>query len=270
MATVNASRHHAPCPAPRPPEPDPALLDDTDLTEGRDAIERTFTATVVRQTIILDGYGLALRVSKGELEACDGIGTQRRTRRISRADAAAGRVRRVLVLGEGMVTTEAVSWCAALGVAVIITGASGEVLAMGAPELFSHGALVRAQALAAYTDTGIEITRWLLGMRLADQAWIAGPIAVCSNSHRTSVNLVLERLGILPLIDVVVSASEVGKNKPDPAVYLTTLQRLKVPCSGVVVFEDSDDGIAAAKGAGILNVVRCDFSNILLEVLKWV
>jgi len=176
MATVNASRHHAPCPAPRPPEPDPALLDDTDLTEGRDAIERTFTATVVRQTIILDGYGLALRVSKGELEACDGIGTQRRTRRISRADAAAGRVRRVLVLGEGMVTTEAVSWCAALGVAVIITGASGEVLAMGAPELFSHGALVRAQALAAYTDTGIEITRWLLGMRLADQAWIAGQI----------------------------------------------------------------------------------------------
>lgn len=101
-------------------------------------------------------------------------------------------------------------------------------------------------------------------------AWVDGSIAVCSNSHRTSVDLVLERLGILPLIDVVVSASEVGASKPNPEVYRETLRRLKVPCSGAVVFEDSDDGIAAAKGAGILNIVRCDFSNILLEVLKWV
>ena len=101
-------------------------------------------------------------------------------------------------------------------------------------------------------------------------SWGTGPFAVCSNSHRASVDLVLERLGILPLIDVVVSASEVGASKPNPEVYRETLRRLKVPCSGAVVFEDSDDGIAAAKGAGILNVVRCDFSNILLEVLKWV
>ena len=101
-------------------------------------------------------------------------------------------------------------------------------------------------------------------------ARIEGPIAVCSNSHRSSVGLVLEKLGILPLINVVVSASEVGLNKPNPEVYRETLRRLKVPCSGAVVFEDSDDGIAAAKGAGILNVVRCNFSNIHLEVLKWV
>lgn len=99
---------------------------------------------------------------------------------------------------------------------------------------------------------------------------IGHPVAVCSNSHRDSVHAVLQRMGLRQYVDVIVSASEVGASKPNPEVYRETLRRLKVPCSGAVVFEDSDDGIAAAKGAGVLNVVRCDFSSILLEVLKWV
>jgi CRISPR-associated protein Cas1 len=152
---------------------DALVVTDQDVADGLVSIDRTFGDFSASETLIVDGYGVTVRVSRGELELVDGIGATRRARRLSRAEAAAGRLRRVLVLGDGMVTTDALAWCHALGVALVVAGRFGEPLAVSAPELYGHGGLRRAQALAQFTETGLEVTRLLLDRRLADQARIS-------------------------------------------------------------------------------------------------
>lgn len=154
-------------------EPDPTVIVEADVLDGLHATRRTFANMSIAETVVLDGYGVTVRVSRGALECCDGLGETRRARRITRAAAAAGQVRRVLVLGDGIVTTEAMAWCAALGVALVVADQSGEPLAAGTRALFDHGGLRRAQALAAFTSTGMTVVRWLLDRRLADQVRIA-------------------------------------------------------------------------------------------------
>jgi CRISPR-associated protein Cas1 len=151
---------------------DATVVTGQDVADGLEAIERTFGDSSTDETLIVDGYGITVRISRGELELGDGIGTTRRTRRLSRAEAAAGRLRRVLVLGDGMVTTDAFAWCHSLGVALVIAGRFGEPLAVSAPELYGHGGLRRAQALSPFTETAMAITLALLDLRLADQARI--------------------------------------------------------------------------------------------------
>ncbi len=168
MATRNAT-HQQPT-APR--SPDPRAITADDVEDGRENTHRTFTDDTIGEVMIGDGYGVMVRVQQGALEVIDGIGEYRRTRWITRAQAAAGGVRRVLILGHGTVTTDAAGWCANLGTALIVAGPTANPLLIGAPQLYGHGALRRAQALAAYTDTGLQITRTLLHRRLGDQARI--------------------------------------------------------------------------------------------------
>jgi HAD superfamily hydrolase (TIGR01509 family) len=54
---------------------------------------------------------------------------------------------------------------------------------------------------------------------------------------------------------VIEDASTARKKKPDPMVYEQTLQRLGVPASGCVAFEDSSNGLQAARAAGMAHVI---------------
>ena len=61
------------------------------------------------------------------------------------------------------------------------------------------------------------------------------------------IDATLARLGIeLP---VVVSAESLRYGKPHPAVYLEAASRLGVPPTECLVFEDSLNGVIAAKAA---------------------
>lgn len=160
-------------------EPDPSVFTDADIADGLDAIQATYASEAVGPVVVIDGYGVALRVYRGELECADGIGTHRRVRRISRADAAAGQLRRVVVLGDGLVTVEAIGWCAGVGVALVVAGRDGAPLLVGTPALYDHGGLRRAQALAPLTELGMVLVRQLLDRRLADQAGITRELLDC-------------------------------------------------------------------------------------------
>jgi HAD superfamily hydrolase (TIGR01509 family) len=80
------------------------------------------------------------------------------------------------------------------------------------------------------------------------------PVAVASNSERPLLELLLSRTGLASLVDVVVSASDVGFPKPAPDVYLEATRRLRVDPRGTLVVEDSATGLAAAKAAGCVLV----------------
>lgn len=51
--------------------------------------------------------------------------------------------------------------------------------------------------------------------------------------------------------ETVVTADDVARGKPDPAVYLTAAQRLGVPADRCVVIEDAVVGVRAGRAAGM-------------------
>jgi HAD superfamily hydrolase (TIGR01509 family) len=55
--------------------------------------------------------------------------------------------------------------------------------------------------------------------------------------------------------DVVEDASTAARKKPHPQVYRQTLQRLRLPAADCLAFEDSANGLIAARGAGLATVV---------------
>lgn len=64
----------------------------------------------------------------------------------------------------------------------------------------------------------------------------------------------LQRLGLLKYFDSVRGKDDVEQVKPDPELFLTVLTDLEVEPHEAVVFEDSPNGIRAAKAAGLLCV----------------
>lgn len=93
-------------------------------------------------------------------------------------------------------------------------------------------------------------------------------IAVASSSSRQWVEGHLTRLGLLHYFDVVCTSENVEKVKPDPALFLCALKKLDVSAGEAVIFEDSLNGLTAARAAGIFCVIvpnritsGLDFSN---------
>lgn len=74
-------------------------------------------------------------------------------------------------------------------------------------------------------------------------------IAVVTGTHRVNVERHLE--AILPVIEVVVSADDVKRTKPDPEPYLSALAKLGLSADEAIVIENAKLGIASAKGAGL-------------------
>ena len=75
------------------------------------------------------------------------------------------------------------------------------------------------------------------------------PIAIASSSWRKIIDAVVERLGIAEYISLTHSAQDELHGKPHPGVYLTTAQKLGVLPSECLAFEDSPNGVLAAKAA---------------------
>lgn len=81
-------------------------------------------------------------------------------------------------------------------------------------------------------------------------------IAIGSSSPHSWVDTHLKRLGIFHYFNPVVCQDDVapGRTKPNPDIYLKTLEQLKVQNTEAVVFEDSPNGVLAAQRAGIFVV----------------
>jgi len=79
-------------------------------------------------------------------------------------------------------------------------------------------------------------------------------LAVASSSTHKWVTRNLERFDLLDQFDAVCTRDYVEAVKPDPALYLLALERLGVASAEAIAFEDSPNGILAAKRAGIFCV----------------
>ena len=77
------------------------------------------------------------------------------------------------------------------------------------------------------------------------------PLGLASSSNRELIDLALELLGVKHRFKATVSSEEVTRGKPAPDVYLEAARRLGVDPTHAAAIEDSENGIRAAKAAGI-------------------
>src|SRR5579884_993585 len=90
---------------------------------------------------------------------------------------------------------------------------------------------------------------------IADAQHLGLKLAVASSSPRDWVEGHLTRLGLRTCFACIMCVDDVGKGKPDPAVYLATLKRLELTADRAIALEDSPNGAWAAERAGIYCVV---------------
>jgi HAD superfamily hydrolase (TIGR01509 family) len=76
-------------------------------------------------------------------------------------------------------------------------------------------------------------------------------LAIASSSTQKWVTQNLRKFGLLDEFDAICTSDYVRAVKPDPALYLLALEKLGVRADEAVAFEDSPNGILAAKRAGI-------------------
>ena len=79
-------------------------------------------------------------------------------------------------------------------------------------------------------------------------------VAIASSSEKSWVVGHLEQHGIREYFDFIHTVDETGIPKPDPALYQMALKSLRLSPNEVIAFEDSTNGISAAKSAGIFCV----------------
>lgn len=76
-------------------------------------------------------------------------------------------------------------------------------------------------------------------------------LAVASSSSRENIEFVTKGIGIFSDFNTIVSGDELPKTKPDPAIFIKTGILLGTKPEECIVIEDSANGVAAAKGAGM-------------------
>jgi HAD superfamily hydrolase (TIGR01509 family) len=77
------------------------------------------------------------------------------------------------------------------------------------------------------------------------------PRAVSTSASRHDAERALRHLGVAVHFDVVVTADDVWRGKPDPEGYLTAAAGIGVAPAACLVFEDAIVGVQAARRAGM-------------------
>ncbi len=98
-------------------------------------------------------------------------------------------------------------------------------------------------------------------------------IAVCSNSIRATIEMMMQKSMLMEYIDKIVSNEDVTKAKPDPEMYITAINKFGLDPKECLVVEDNPNGIAAGKASGayvlpVVTVYDVNWENISKAIEK--
>jgi len=76
-------------------------------------------------------------------------------------------------------------------------------------------------------------------------------LAIATSSVSASARPFLDRHGLTPFFDGIVTGDEIERGKPDPDIYLRAAKKLGIGADACLVIEDALSGIAAGRAAGM-------------------
>ena len=83
------------------------------------------------------------------------------------------------------------------------------------------------------------------------------PRAIASGATRQDIDLMLKLLERQDRFEVIVTADDVARSKPDPASYATAVQRLGLDPVSALAIEDTVAGLTSARDAGLMTLGVC-------------
>jgi HAD superfamily hydrolase (TIGR01509 family) len=99
-----------------------------------------------------------------------------------------------------------------------------------------------------FRNSKIPVTDAFLWIKALDHQKI--PIGLASSSHRTLIDLVLERLNWKKYFQVIIGGNEIERGKPCPDIYLRAASKLGLRPEQCIAVEDSKNGVLSAVEAG--------------------
>jgi HAD superfamily hydrolase (TIGR01509 family) len=135
-------------------------------------------------------------------------------------------------------------------------GAGDDRFISGAAEL--HGvtadlAIDRTLAYEIYVEVIRDAMPPIRGVRefLSDARRAGLLLAVATGSGRPKLDANLAAIGVPErTFDVVVSADQIARKKPDPETFLRAIDQLGIPARRCLVVEDARNGVVAGRAAG--------------------
>jgi beta-phosphoglucomutase len=77
------------------------------------------------------------------------------------------------------------------------------------------------------------------------------PVGLATGSDFRNINYTLDNLNIRRFFNAIVGADDIQRSKPDPESFLLAAEKLGIAPENCLVFEDSTQGIEAARRAGM-------------------
>ena len=100
------------------------------------------------------------------------------------------------------------------------------------------------------TDAGLDL---LPGVRtlIEDIQQHGIQLVLASSASKATIARVFNRFGLGPYFSHLVSGEDFAQSKPNPEIFLHAATLAETPVTECIVIEDSANGVAAAKAAGI-------------------
>lgn len=76
-------------------------------------------------------------------------------------------------------------------------------------------------------------------------------LGVGSSGPRENVEMIVNEIGIAPLLEACLASDQITRSKPDPQVFLKAAAQMQVGSANCVVVEDAIVGVQAARAAGM-------------------
>jgi beta-phosphoglucomutase len=88
-------------------------------------------------------------------------------------------------------------------------------------------------------------------------------LAIASDANKNTILSFLRHNQAFDMFKTVVTSEDVGlKTKPSSKIYELALNRLSITPDKVAVFEDTNEGVESAAGAGIQFVYNCTYKTL--------